>query len=57
MQTTITPEQRQAARREIVQQVKQGATASVARGCKRSPHASNDGLSATQASAERRRVR
>ncbi len=33
MQTPVTPEQRQAARREIVRQVEQGATASVARGC------------------------
>ena len=31
MQTPITPEQRQAARREIVPQVEQGATASEAR--------------------------
>jgi len=31
MQTPITPEQRQTARREIVQQVEQGATASEAR--------------------------
>lgn len=33
MQTPMTPEQRQAARREIVRQVEQGATASFARGC------------------------
>ena len=33
MPTPLTPEQRQAAKREIVRQVEQGATASVARGC------------------------
>lgn len=33
MQTPITPEQRQAARREIVRQVEHGATASEARVC------------------------
>jgi len=33
MQATVTPDQRQAARREIVRQVEQGATASDARMC------------------------
>lgn len=37
MQTSITPEQRQAARREIVRQVEQGASASVARACSAIP--------------------
>jgi len=40
MPTLVTPEQRQAAKREIIWQVEQGATAS------------HDGLSATQAGAE-----
>src|SRR6266702_2846861 len=37
MQASVTPEQRKAARREIVRQVEQGATASVARICSAVP--------------------
>ena len=37
MQTPVTPEQRQAAKREIVRQVEQGVSASVARACSAIP--------------------